>query len=172
MRHSSWASGTSAPIRRAARTGAYFINRLDNGQTGFATAAFSELDETLKSAGRRRDVIDFLGSIADGRRTTSPNTERESMRREFQIVAPSSFPSGVGAAAAGLSAQRAGASISYNIRLIETTETDPAFARDLRTKAGYLQVQSDLTDSLQMSSRRALRDAASRTCARVQVFTR
>ncbi len=31
--------------------GGYFVNRLDNGQSGYAAAAFSKLDEELKSAG-------------------------------------------------------------------------------------------------------------------------
>src|SRR5687768_17033345 len=35
----------------ASPTGAYFINRLDNGQTGYAQIAFSDLEEDLWSAG-------------------------------------------------------------------------------------------------------------------------
>ncbi len=83
------------------------MNRLDNGQTGYAKAAFSNLDETLKSAG-----VDVTTSVLPRLTLTVgydfTNTERESTRREFQIVAPSTFPSGAAHPAPGLSAQRAG----------------------------------------------------------------
>jgi outer membrane receptor protein involved in Fe transport len=133
----------------ASPTGGQFVNRLDNGQTGYARAAFSNLDETLKSAG-----VDVTTSIIPKLSLTLgydfANTDRESMRREFQIVAPSTFPSEVATLRPDylLSAQVIDA---FGIRLVETTETDPAFAARLRTNAGYLQLQSDITDSLQVS---------------------
>jgi outer membrane receptor protein involved in Fe transport len=39
----------------------------------------------------------------------------------------------------------------FNIGLVETTESDPAFAAQLRTNAGYLQLQADLFDSLELN---------------------
>jgi outer membrane receptor protein involved in Fe transport len=135
--------------QEASPTGAQFVNRLDNGQTGHAKAAFSDLDETLKSAG-----VDVTTSILSRLSLTVgydfANTDRDSMRREFQIVAPSTFPSGVATLRPDylLSEQVIDA---FGIGLIETTETDPAFSARLRTNAGYLQLQSDVTDSLQIS---------------------
>ncbi len=133
----------------ATPTGAYFVNRLDNGQTGYAKAAFSDLDETLKSAGL--DVSTAFSprfTVTVGYDFT--NTERDSTRREFQIVAPSSFPSAAGLLRPDL--LLSGPVIdTFGIGLIETTETDPAFTARLRTNAGYLQLQSELTDSLQLS---------------------
>jgi outer membrane receptor protein involved in Fe transport len=129
--------------------GAYFVNRLDNGQTGYATATFSNLDENLKSAG-----VDLTTPIASNLTMTVgydfTNTERDSTRREFQIVAPSDFPSGVGMFQPDY---LLGADVIdyYGIGLIETTETDPAFTARLRTNAGYAQVQAELSDSLDLN---------------------
>jgi outer membrane receptor protein involved in Fe transport len=130
-------------------TGAYYINRLDNGQTGYAKAAFSDLDENLKSAGLdvTTEIMSRL-SLTVGYDFT--NTERESARREFQIVAPSSFPSGIGLLRPDILLS-ANVIDTYGIGLVETTETDPAFAASLRTNAGYLQLQSDVTDTVQIS---------------------
>jgi TonB-dependent receptor len=131
--------------------GGYFINRLDNGNTGYATAAFSDLDENLKSVGV--DLTAPIPFMADTTLTVGydfTDTQRDSTRREFQIVAPSTLPNGV-------AMLRPDALISaqvidmYGLGLVETTETDPAFAAQLRTNAGYAQVQTDLTDALQLS---------------------
>jgi hypothetical protein len=79
----------------ASPDGSSFVNRLDNGQTGYATATFSDLDEDLRSAG-----VDLTAPILSNLTMTVgydfTNTARDSTRREFQIVAPSDFPSGVG----------------------------------------------------------------------------
>jgi outer membrane receptor protein involved in Fe transport len=133
----------------ASPTGAYFINRLDNGQTGYAKAAFSDLDENLKSAG-----VDVTTEILSRLTMTVgydfTDTQRDSTRREFQIVAPSSFPNGAALLRPDylLSAEVID---TFGIGLIETTETDPAFAASLRTNAGYLQLQSELTETLELS---------------------
>jgi TonB-dependent receptor len=129
--------------------GAYYLNRLDNGQTGFATAAFSQLDEQLKSAG-----VDatweftpmFKGTIG----YDFADTQRESERREFQIVAPSSFPNAVAMLRPDYLLGPAVID-QFGIGLIETTETDPAFEAQLRTNAGYLQFQAGLTGSLDLT---------------------
>ncbi len=129
--------------------GAYFVNRLDNGQSGYAAAAFSKLDEELKSAGA--DVS--LRPISEVTLTLGydfTNTERDSSRREFQIVAPSSFPSGVGMLRPDYLLAPTVIDL-FGIRLIETTETDPAFTAQLRTNAGFAQVQAVLTDELELN---------------------
>lgn len=129
--------------------GAYFINRLDNGQSGYATAAFSKLDENLKSAG-----VDLTTPLWSNASLTVgydfTDTERDSTRREFQIVAPSTFPSGV---AMFRPDYLLGAEVIdfYGIGLVETTETDPAFNARLQTNAGYAQVRTNLTDALELS---------------------
>lgn len=129
--------------------GQYYVNRLDNGQTGFASAAFSDLDETLKSAGMDL-TLEFTPGFKGTVGYDFTDTQRDSERREFQIVAPSSFPSGVGMLRPDYLLGPAVID-NYGIGLIETTETDPAFAAELRTHAGYLQFQAALADRLDLS---------------------
>lgn len=143
------AIGYQRSNQAASPYGELFVNRLDNGQSGYATAAFSNLDENLKSAG-----VDVTMAFTPTFKTTLgydfSDTQRESTRREFQIVAPSSFPSAVGTLRPDY--LLGPAVIEYfDIGLVETTESDPAFAAQLRTNAGYLQLQADLTDSLDLS---------------------
>ena len=134
----------------ASPTGAYFVNRLDNGQTGFAEIAFSDLDEDLWSAGvdvsaqlMSRLVLSAGLDIAD--------TQRDSTRRAFQIVAPSSFPSGVGMLRPDYLLSPSVVEM-FDIGLIETTETDPAFTATLRTEAAYTQLQAEVADGLEVSA--------------------
>jgi TonB-dependent receptor len=134
----------------ASPTGAYFINRLDNGQTGYAQIAFSDLEEDLWSAGvdvtaqlMPRLVLAAGLDIAD--------TQRDSTRRAFQIVAPSSFPSGVGMLRPDYLLSPTVVEM-FNIGLIETTETDPAFTATLRTEAAYTQLQAEVADGLELSA--------------------
>jgi TonB-dependent receptor len=129
--------------------GEYFLNRLDNGNTGFATAAFSKLEEDLKSAGV--DVtMDFTPTFRGTVGYDFAQTERESARREFQIVAPSNFPNAV---ATMRPDYLLGPAVieHFGIGLIETTESDPAFAAELTTNAGYLQLQAELTSAFDLS---------------------
>jgi TonB-dependent receptor len=129
--------------------GAYFINRLDNGTTGFASAAFSDLEEDLKSAGV--DVTyDFSATLKATVGYDFSLTRRESARREFQIVSPSSFPNGVAMLRPDYLLGRAVIE-QFGIGLVETTESDPAFGAELRTNAGYLQIQAGLGDSFDLS---------------------
>ena len=105
--------------------GAHFVNRLDNGQTGYATAAFSNLEEDLKSAGV--DVtMEFTPSFRATLGYDYADVQRESTQRAFQIVAPSDFPSAVGMLRPDY---LLGAAVieQFNIGLVETTESDPAF---------------------------------------------
>lgn len=129
--------------------GQYFLNRLDNGATGFAEIAFSDLEEDLWSTGLDMTVrltpgmvLSFGADITD--------TERTAQRRAFQIVAPSDLPNAVALLRPDL---LLGSAVidHYNIRMVETTETDPAFDATLRTEAAYLQLQAELVAGLELS---------------------
>jgi len=129
--------------------GEFFLNRLDNGQQGYASAAFSDLDEELVSAGV--DVtMEFTPSFKGTLGYDFADTQRDSIRREFQIVAPSTFPNAVATLRPDYLLGPAVIE-QFGIGLIESTETDPAFTAQLRTNAAYLQMQADLTDSLDLS---------------------
>jgi TonB-dependent receptor len=129
--------------------GNLFINRLDNGQSGFARIAFSDLSEDLVSAG-----ADLSWDVRPGLVVTAgldySDTQRDSERREFQIIAPSSFPNAV---ALFRPDYLLGSTVIdfYDIGLIETTESDPAFSASLRTEAGYAQVQAEILDGLELN---------------------
>ncbi len=130
--------------------GSYFINRLDNGQTGFGNVVFSELEEDLLSYG-----VDFSYALSPqwvlSAGLEGSKTERYSQRREFQISAPSTFESGV--AMFRPDYLLGGAIVEYyNIGLIETTETDPAFDASLKTNATYAQVQGELFDGFEINA--------------------
>ncbi len=148
--------------------GAYFLNRLDNGQTGFARVAFSNLDEDLWSAG-----VDVSAEVLERTVLTAgvdfSNSQRDSARREFQIVAPSSFPNAVALLRPDYLLGSAVIDY-YGIGLIETTESDPAFEAKLRTSAGYLQVQSELRDGLEINAG-ARFERGQQNVAPAQVFT-
>ena len=129
--------------------GAHFVNRLSGQNRNFANIAFSNLGEDLMSAG-----LDLNWRVRPGLALTAGVdyawTERDSARREFQIRAPSTFPAGVGMLRPDM--LLGGAVIdNYDIGLIETTETDPAFAAQMRTRAAYLQLQAELADGLELS---------------------
>ena len=129
--------------------GDQFINRLDNGNTGYATAAFSNLDETLQSAGV--DVsYEFSPTFTATVGYDYAQTERDSTRREFQIIAPSSFPNAVAALRADFLLGPAVID-AFDIGMVETTESDPAFAAELTTNAAYLQFQAGLGDTWDLS---------------------
>ena len=147
--------------------GAYYINRLDNGQTGHATVSFSNLDEDLWSGG-----LDFTWRVNPKLALVAgydfTETSRDSLRREFQMVAPSTLPSEVAMLRADLLLAPDVIEF-YDIGLIETTESDPEFAATLRTHAPYAQLQLQLTDDLQLSA--GARYEKSRQYVRpVQVF--
>jgi outer membrane receptor protein involved in Fe transport len=147
--------------------GEHFVNRLDNGQAGYATAAFAELDEQLTSAG-----VDVTYAFTPTFNATLgydfSDTERESERREFQIVAPSTFPSAVGMLRPDYLLGPAVIE-HFGIGLIETTETDPAFIAKLRTNAAYLQFQASLTSALDLSAG-ARYESAEQDVQPLQVF--
>jgi outer membrane receptor protein involved in Fe transport len=143
------AVGYSRSNIAASPYGSYFINRLDNGQTGFAEIAFSDLDESLVSGG-----IDFAYEISPqfvlSAGFESSRTERDSERREFLFLAPSDFESAVGMLRPDL--LLGGAIIEYyRIGLIESTESDPAFSAELETRGAYLQAQSEIVEGLELN---------------------
>jgi outer membrane receptor protein involved in Fe transport len=129
--------------------GAYFINRLDNGQSGYAEIAFSDLDEDLWSAGVDLTAQVLPRLVLSGGLDVA-DTQRDSTRRAFQIVAPSTFPSGVAMLRPDYLLSPAVIDF-YGIGLIETTETDPAFTAGLRTESAYSQMQAELADGLELS---------------------
>lgn len=143
------AFGYSRSNAAADPTGDYFINRLDNGQTGFASIVFSELDEDLLAYGADASweiTPQFVMSAGLG----GSDTERDSERREFLAIAPSTFPSGV---ALFRPDYLLGSEVVdfYGIRAIETTESDPAFTATLETQAAYLQAQAEVADGFEVN---------------------
>lgn len=130
--------------------GAYFVNRLDNGQTGYARVVFSNLDEDLLSYGV--DVTrEITPSFVVSGGYEGSKTDRDSQRREFQLIAPSELPTGV---ALFRPDYLLGAAVIdyFKIRVVESTETDPAFAASLKTNAGYLQLQAEIADGLELNT--------------------
>jgi outer membrane receptor protein involved in Fe transport len=129
--------------------GNYFINRLDNGQTGYGRITFSDLEEDLFSYGvdltyKVSPTTVLSGGIEYGK------TERDSERREFLMLAPSSFLPGVALLRPNY---LLGAAVVdyFGIGLVESTETDPAFTASLETQAAYAQLQTELSDGLELS---------------------
>jgi hypothetical protein len=143
------AIGYQRSNQEASPYGAYFVNRLDNGQAGFASAAFSRLEENVASAG-----LDLTREFTSRFKATVgfdyARTQRDSERREFQIIAPSTFPSAVGMLRPDFLLGPAVIE-QFGIGLVETTESDPAFTAELRTEAAYLQTQAGLGDSFDLS---------------------
>lgn len=148
--------------------GAYFINRLNNGQTGSASVSFSELDETLwaGSADLSWKATDRL-TLSTG--YAYNDTKRDSTRREFQFIAPSDMPFGVSLLRPDLLLSP-GIIDFYNIALVETTETDPAFTAGLRIHGGYGKVNFEPIDGLSIDA--GVRyETAKQSVTPQQVFT-
>lgn len=129
-------------------TGEYFVNRLNNGQIGSASVAFSDLNEDLWAASAD------LSWLITPRLTASlgyafSDIRRQSSRREFQFIAPSDFPAGVSMLRPDLLLSP-GIIDYYKISLIETTESDPAFAAALRVHGGYGKVNWEPIDGLSL----------------------
>lgn len=137
--------------------GAYYVNRLNNGNGGDAHVTFSELDENLWSAS-----ADLSYNITDGFATTVggafSDTERTSSRREFQFLAPSicegvpdpqsvCFPAGVTLFRPDYLLEPAVIN-AFNVELIESDEGNPAFLAKLRNYAGYGKVNWQITDAI------------------------
>ncbi len=116
--------------------GDLFVNVLDR-QRGSGSVAFSQLKEELWYGG-----IDLGYALTDWLRLTVgyayTDTDRYSERREFLFDADSGFEDAVGALRPDLLLGDAVIEY-YDIGLIETTQSDPAFAAALEIHAGYLQ---------------------------------
>ena len=132
-------------------TGAFgdqFINVLDR-QTGDASVVFSDLQEELWYGG-----IDLSYTLADWLTASVgyayTDTDRYSERREFLFNANADFPDGVGALRPDL---LLGDAIidHYNIGLIESTQSDPAFQAELLIHAGYGQLQIQPVEAISVN---------------------
>ena len=114
--------------------GDLFLNVMDR-QRGSASVVFSELKEELWTGG-----IDVSYPVIDWATLTVGysynDTSRYSERREFLFDAPTSFEDGVGALRPDLLLGDAIIDF-YDIGLIETTQSDPAFQADLEVHGGY-----------------------------------
>ncbi|WP_199803178.1 TonB-dependent receptor domain-containing protein [Aurantiacibacter sediminis] len=111
-----------------------FINVLDR-QTGDAAVVFSDLQEELWSGGAdvSYPIFDSFVVTVGGAYT---DTQRFSERREFLFNAPTSLPDGVGALRPDLLLGNAIIEF-FDIGLIESTQSDPAFDAALEIWAGY-----------------------------------
>ncbi len=126
--------------------GAYFVNRLNNGNGGDATVSYSDLNEDLWSAGADisvRAIPDL--SLSAG--YAFMRTDRMSTRRDFQFTAPSSFPGGVDMLRPDL-LLAPGIVQAFGIGLIETNEGNPAFRATLLNHAGYGRINWQVTPTL------------------------
>ena len=148
--------------------GAYFVNRLNNGNGGDATISYSDLNEDLWSGGADLTYKPFQDlSVSVG--YAYSDTNRYSSRRDFQFTAPSTFPSGVGMLRPDL---LLGSAIIdfYKINLIETNEEAPAFRAKLRNHAGYGRINWQVTPELSLDA--GVRyETAKQTVVPAQVFT-
>ena len=129
--------------------GDLFVNRLNNGQQGSASIAYSRLTEDLYSGGLDLSYR-VLPNVSVTIGYAGSYTDRYSERRQFSFIAPGTLPLGVDLLRPDL---LLGGSVinAFDIALIETTETDPAFTATLETHAGYGMVQAKLFDSLDVN---------------------
>ena len=127
--------------------GNQFINVLDR-QTGDATVVFSDLTEELWFGGIdiSYPLTDFMSATIGYAYT---DTDRYSERREFLFNADSSFPEAVGLLRPDL--LLGDAVIDYfNIGLIESTQTDPAFIAELLIHGGYGQLRIEPLETVSL----------------------
>jgi TonB-dependent receptor len=159
--------------------GDYYVNRLNNGNGGDASATFSDLNEDLWAAsGDLSYKLDPNLSVTIG--GTFSDTQRTSSRRQFQILAPSicegapldpssCLPSGVTMLRPDylLSASVVN---SFKIGLVESDEGNPAFLAQLRNYAGYGKANWRISDALSIDA--GVRyEWANQQVDPVQVFT-
>jgi outer membrane receptor protein involved in Fe transport len=144
------------------------VNRLDGGALGGASVAFSELEEDLYYGG-----IDLSYLIAPNFGISAgyahTDTARDVSRREFQITAPSTTPSGVFLLRPDLLINQATAE-AFDFDLFEGTEGSPAFNAGLVIDAAYAKLNWEVIDyvTLDLGVRY---ETADQTVANTQVFT-
>ncbi len=148
--------------------GNFFVNRLNNGQQGSAEVAYSDLNENLYSGS-----LDFaVKPTADVTATfgySYSDTERRVERRDFQFLAPTTFPTAVALFRPDFLLQPDVINF-YGISLIDANEANPVFDARLVNHAGFLQVQAQLADTVSLNTGVRF-EAARQTVRPVQVFT-
>jgi TonB-dependent receptor len=130
--------------------GSYFIDRLNNGQQGAASASFSDLNEGLWSAGvdlSYKFNPDITATVGYAFLDTARRTER----RDFLITAPNTLPIGVSLLRPDLLLS-ANVVNAFKIALIDSNEANPVFQARLRNQAAYVQLQADITDTLAINA--------------------
>jgi outer membrane receptor protein involved in Fe transport len=126
--------------------GAYFINRLNNGQQGDAEVSFSDLNENLWSAGADlgwKIAPDFNLTVGYAFADTARRTEK----RDFKFLAPNTLPTGVALFRPDYLLQPSVINF-YKIALIDINEGNPVFDAKLLNHAAYGQVQATLNSQL------------------------
>lgn len=147
--------------------GAYFINRLNNGQQGSAEVSYSYLNENLWAGGLDLSVKitpDITGTVGYAYSETTRRTER----RDFLFSAPSTFPNAVALFRPDFLLQPDVIDF-YGITLIDTNEANPVFDARLLNNAGYGQIQAYITPEISLNL--GVRyEAAKQSVVPVQVF--
>jgi len=158
--------------------GAFFTNRLNNGNGGDARITYSDLNEDLYALG-----ADLTYRLREGISVTAGGawtyTRRKSSRRDFQFLANGNFPRGISllrpdlllspTVINGILPSQSAAN-AYNISLIETDEGNPAFDAKLRTYAGYIKANATIVDGLSIDI--GVRyEKGTQTVVPIQVFT-
>lgn len=148
--------------------GAFFINRLNNGQQGTAEVSYSYLNEDLYAGSADLSVKitpDIAGTIGYAYSDTARRTER----REFLFSAPNTFPAAAGLLRPDLLLQP-GIIDFYDISLIDTNEANPVFDAQLLANAGYGQLQINFTPEISLNA--GVRyETAEQKVKPLQVFT-
>jgi TonB-dependent receptor len=148
--------------------GQYFVNRLNNGNSGDARISFSELDERLWSGGadvsyRFSDDLTLTAGYAYA------DTRRTSARRDFQFQAPNTFPGGVDMFRPDLLLQPSIIN-NFGVTMVETNEGSPAFLATLKNHAGYAKLNGRFAEKLKFDV--GVRyETAKEEVAPIQVFT-
>ncbi len=148
--------------------GAYFINRLNNGNRGDANVSYSALEEKLWSGGLD-GTYKFTPSFSATIGYAYADTNRESSRRDFQFQAPNDLPGGVDMLRPDYLLSPSVIK-KLGITMIETNEGNPAFLATLKNHAGYLKFNGQLFDSLQFDVG-ARYETAEQVVSPIQVFT-
>lgn len=141
--------------------GAYYVNRLNNGNGGDAHVTFSKLEEDLwsTSGDLTYNVTDSFATTVGG---AFSDTRRTSSRREFQFLAPSvcegvpdpqavCFPAGVTLLRPDYLLEPAVIN-AFDVELIESDEGNPAFLAKLRNYAGYGKVNWQFNDAISLDA--------------------
>ena len=147
--------------------GDLFVNRLNNGNGGDATASYSKLNEDLWSAAADLTylVTNDISMTVGG---AWSNTRRTSSRRDFQFLAPNNFPTGVGVLRPDL-LLAPNLIDHFGIELIETNEGNPAFVAKLKNWAGYAKATWQITPDISLDG--GVRyEKATESVAPIQVF--